>query len=343
MGGRVRLKIVYVLESLQQGGGVKVIVEQARGLAARGHLVEIVTKDARHDWIAIDVPISEVPAFSRETLPESDVMVATWFPTVVPVVEARRAPRIFHLCQGYEGLHEHVAHRRAEIDAAYAQDVPKLVVSEHLRAVLDGVPGRVQVIPQAIDPGAFAPPDDGRDAPRVPATLGLVGPFAARLKGIAHGLDAVRLLRAEGRVVRLLRACQLPETPEERELLAADEYAHAIPAGGMPRWYHRLDVLLFTSSHEEGFGLPALEAMAAGVPAVVTDIPSLRILPDDALMRVPERDSRAIARAAGRLLDDAALWRARRARGLEVAATFTLDRTLDRLEEIFGARDQKTS
>jgi glycosyltransferase involved in cell wall biosynthesis len=338
------LRIVYVLESLQQGGGVKVVVEQAHGLSARGHAVEIVTKDARHDWIAVHVPISEVRAFSRETLPESDVMVATWFPTVVPVVEARRAPRIFHLCQGYEGLHEHVAHRRSEIDAAYAQRVPKLVVSEHLRGVLDGVPGSVHLVPQAIDARAFAPPDPGRDAPRTPATLGLVGPFGARLKGIAHGLDAVRMLRAEGREVRLLRACQLPETPEERELFAADEYAHALPAGEMPGWYHRLDVLLFTSSHEEGFGLPALEAMAAGVPAVITDIPSLHVLPDDAVMRVPQRDSRAIACAAARLLDDAALWRSRRARGLEVAATFTLDRALDRLEEVFGAAGaQKTS
>jgi glycosyltransferase involved in cell wall biosynthesis len=337
------LRIVYVLESLEQGGGVKVVVEQARGLKARGHAVEIVTRNARHDWIEIDIPISEVPRFARETLPEADVMVATWFPTVVPVVEARRAPRVFHLCQGYEGLHDHVAHRRAEIDAAYAVDVPRLIVSEHLRAVLNGAPGGVHVIPQGIDARAFAPADADRALPRTPPTLGIVGPFAARLKGIAHGLEAVRTLRAGGRAVRLLRACQLPEMAEETALLAADEYAHAVPAAEMPHWYHRLDVLLFTSSHEEGFGLPALEAMAAGVPVVVTDIPSLRVLPEDAVLRVPEGDAPAMARAVARLLDDPALWSARRGRGLEVASRFTRDRVLDRLEELFDAAPQKTS
>ncbi|HQR66749.1 MAG TPA: group 1 glycosyl transferase, partial [Thermoanaerobaculia bacterium] len=80
------MKIVYVLESLELSGGVKVIVQHAEGLAARGHEVVLVTKDARHDWIPIRVPVVEVPRFDAETLPPADVHVATWFPTVAPTV-----------------------------------------------------------------------------------------------------------------------------------------------------------------------------------------------------------------------------------------------------------------
>ena len=42
-----------------------------------------------------------------------------------------------------------------------------------------------------------------------------------------------------------------------------------------------------------------------------------------------------MAREAVRLLDDESLWRARRRRGMEVAATFRLGPVLDRLEAIF--------
>jgi len=41
------MRIVYVLESLELSGGVKVIVEHAEGLRARGHDVMLVTRDAR--------------------------------------------------------------------------------------------------------------------------------------------------------------------------------------------------------------------------------------------------------------------------------------------------------
>ena len=72
----------------------------------------------------------------------------------------------------------------------------------------------------------------------------------------------------------------------------------------MPIWYHACDVLLFPSYDAEGFGLPPLEAMASGVPAVISDIPSLAILPEDAVSRVPAGDAAAMARATARLLDE---------------------------------------
>ena len=45
-----------------------------------------------------------------------------------------------------------------------------------------------------------------------------------------------------------------------------------------------------------------------------------------------------MAREAARLLDDPVLWAERRARGLEVARTFTIDAVLDRLETLFSQK-----
>ncbi len=333
------MRIAYVVESLELSGGVKVIVEHAAGLRARGHDVTLVTRDARHAWLEVGVPVLEVPVFDRATLPEADVHVATWFPTVVPTVRARRAPRVFHFCQGYEAPHPHTFHRLAEIDEAYRQPIPKLLVSAHLEAILaPRYPGTYHVLPQAIPAADFAPPDPQRSAPRRPPAVGVVGPFEAPLKGVAVALRAVARLREAGRDVRLYRASALPPSDAETRLLLADVFGHALPSGVMPIWYHALDVLLHPSFDAEGFPLPPLEAMAAGVPVVLTDIPSFAALGDDLVSRVPPGDASGMARETARLLDEPWLWATRRAKGMEAARGYSLDRVLDRLEEIFGQK-----
>ncbi|MFI5182444.1 MAG: glycosyltransferase family 4 protein [Thermoanaerobaculia bacterium] len=330
------MKIVWVLESLELSGGVKVVVEHAEGLARRGHDTSIVTRDARHDWIRIFVPVTEVPAFGASTLPEADIHVATWFPTVVPTARAGRARKVFHFSQGYEAKLPHLGPRRDEIEEAYREPVPKILISAHLLRLFEGrYPGPFHVISQTVDPDAFRPRGPDPDGPGSPPAVGVAGPFLAETKGIAVALRAVARLRESGRVLRLHRASHLPEERGESAITPIDSYVCARPAVEMPAWYHALDLLLFPAFDAEGFGLPALEAMASGVPVVVTDIPSLAVFPADAVSRVPQGDDAAMAREAARLLDDADLWRARRRRGLEVAATFRLGPVLDRLEEIF--------
>ena len=327
------MKDVYVVSSLEVSGGVKVIVEHAEALAARGHDVSIASLRPPEAWMPVGVPVAVLPEISAATLPAADVHVATWFETVVPTVRAGKARRVVHFSQGYEGIYPHVAHRKVEIDEAYRQDVPKLLISEHLVGLYEGVfPGPFHVLPQAIRAADYAPPDPEREGPRSPSVLGVVGPIEGLNKGIRFGLEAFRLLRASGRDVRLHRASQLPLSDVEREIVVPDVYAHGASVSAMARWYHGVDVLVHPSFEAEGFPLPPLEAMAAGVPAVLTDIPSYRPIPPDAAPRVPPGDAGAMAREVARLLDDPALWRARRARGMAVAATFSLAKAVDALE-----------
>jgi glycosyltransferase involved in cell wall biosynthesis len=79
----------------------------------------------------------------------------------------------------------------------------------------------------------------------------------------------------------------------------------------VPSWY-------------EGFGLPALEALACGTPVVAADLPALREVLSDQAELVPPGDADALADALLRVLDDPGGEPARAARRAR-AAGFTWD------------------
>jgi glycosyltransferase involved in cell wall biosynthesis len=86
--------------------------------------------------------------------------------------------------------------------------------------------------------------------------------------------------------------------------------------------YESAAVLALPSLYE-GFGLPLLEAMAHGVPAVIGNAGSLPELADGAALEVDAQDVDAIASALERLLADAALRRRLAEAGQKRAADFT--------------------
>ena len=77
----------------------------------------------------------------------------------------------------------------------------------------------------------------------------------------------------------------------------------------------------------EGFGLPVLEAMHRGVPVACADASSLPEVAGDAALLFDPRDVAAIAASIERLLEDPALARSLRAKGLARVREFTWART----------------
>jgi glycosyltransferase involved in cell wall biosynthesis len=99
--------------------------------------------------------------------------------------------------------------------------------------------------------------------------------------------------------------------------------------------YHQARGFLYPSL-VEGFGLPLLEAMSAGVPVVASDIPVFREVAEGAALFVPTDDTRAWIEAISALQDPtrrAALIEA----GREHAAAANWQRATDRLVAILRA------
>jgi glycosyltransferase-like protein len=109
-----------------------------------------------------------------------------------------------------------------------------------------------------------------------------------------------------------------------------------IPDEEMPTLYRAADVLGCPSTRE-GFGLVVMEALAAGLPVVTSDLPVFREhLADghDCLM-VPVGDSGPLAEALVSACHDGGLRAGLRAAGAETAARFTWAKAAEAHEEIY--------
>lgn len=328
-------RIVYLLEDTALYGGVKVALEQANLLAGRGWDVTVASPGPPPDWLPLEAKFARLAGFAPEDIPPAELLVATFWTTLGAAAAAQRrhGGAVVHLCQGFEGSNEHNRADHPAIEAAYRAPLPAIVVAAHLARLLAERFGRpARVVPPALGPGLrpalrFSPA-------RRPRIL-VVAPWEFYLKGVPVALAAIAELRRRGLPARSIRLSQWPLSAEEKALLPPDEFHQALPPSAVPGLLRGCDLLLAPSWPQEGFGLPALEAMACGVPVIASDIPSYREYASAARL-VPFDDPLAFAAAAEELLRDGASWRRHRRQGLEVAAGFSRERGADALEAAVG-------
>jgi glycosyltransferase involved in cell wall biosynthesis len=118
-------------------------------------------------------------------------------------------------------------------------------------------------------------------------------------------------------------------------------FLHDVADGDLPALYGGAAVFAL-ASHHEGFGLPVLEAMACGVPCVVSDRGSLPEVGGDVAVQVDPDDPEAMAAAIARVLTDGTLRADLGRRGRERAAAFSWARTaratLDVYDRVLAGR-----
>lgn len=109
-----------------------------------------------------------------------------------------------------------------------------------------------------------------------------------------------------------------------------------VPQEDRESWYARAKVLVLPSL-DEGFGLPVLEAMSAGIPVVASNRGALPEVTGGAADLVDARDPDAFAMAIERLVTDRVWAESRADAGLARAATYTWGATARRLHDAYLA------
>jgi glycosyltransferase involved in cell wall biosynthesis len=164
-----------------------------------------------------------------------------------------------------------------------------------------------------------------------PKTVLAVGNVLPRKNLVVLGI-AVRTLRKRGLDVNLRLVGQVPRAgrPVRAELehicgkwLTVSGYA---TEDELVRAYHQADAFCFPSLYE-GFGLPVLEAMTAGVPTIVANATALPEAAGHAGALVDPHDPTAWADTLERVLTDQREAAGMRSRGLAHAARFSWNTT----------------
>jgi glycosyltransferase involved in cell wall biosynthesis len=102
----------------------------------------------------------------------------------------------------------------------------------------------------------------------------------------------------------------------------------------LPLLYGAADLFVFPSLYE-GFGLPPLEAMASGVPVVVSRSSSLPEVVGDAAQMARPESAEELSEAMARVLTDEGLRTSMVARGIQQSARFTWEAAARKMLDVY--------
>lgn len=279
-----------------------------------------------------------------------------------PIRTDLRVVRTLHHVDDFTTLVLVECQRRAIVDPDRL-----LVVSEHWREILSAeYEVKAEVVPNGIDQDRFGPAVPGQRAAlrsRVGApddrffvlTVGGIEPrkgtatlFEA-LAELKNRLDPAPVLGIVGghsfQDYRAYRDAALARLPALGLELGTDVVLlGTVSDAELGGWYRAADAFAFPSV-KEGFGLVVLEAMAAGLPVVATDIPVFAeyLTDGENALLAPSGDARALAGALERVAGDSALRQRLVTGGAAVVGRFTWEASARRHLEIYGALEEASN
>ncbi|MGH7355807.1 MAG: glycosyltransferase family 4 protein [Candidatus Rokuibacteriota bacterium] len=238
----------------------------------------------------------------------------------------------------YDRVLTRVARRCARIAAAVIADSE--ASRRDIVARLGVAPAKVRVIPVGLGPEFRPTTPDASTLVR----YGLRQPYALYVGNFKPHKNVPRLLRAWAGLPGDLRAAHRlvlaggdRDGRAELEALAGSlglgdglAFAGLVADADLPAVYGGA-ALVVLPSLEEGFGLPALEAMACGTPVVASNRGALpEVVGEAGLLVDPDKDD-ALEAALTAALSSAELRADLRRRGLARAAEFPMERTAGRV------------
>ncbi|GBC85788.1 2-deoxystreptamine glucosyltransferase [bacterium HR11] len=221
-------------------------------------------------------------------------------------------------------------------------------VARQLGDLYPEVRDRIRVTPLGVPPEFLAPlpPDSAAEVRRaysLPEEYVLFVGALNRRKNPGLAAEVVRILQSRRRAGPWVVVGQGPLEADLRERqrrygLTA-YFIGYVPRERLPAIYGGATLLLMTS-HDEGFGIPLLEAMASGVPVVALRRGAVPEVVGEAAVLVDEADAEALAEACERVLTDSALRADLIERGRARARHFrwseTARRTYEAYREVLG-------
>jgi glycosyltransferase-like protein len=310
------VKIALLSYSTKPRGGVVHTLALAEALAALGESVTVWTlgRDGDAGFFrpvhpSVSLAVVPFPAVDGESVGDRiirsiAVLRNAFDPAGYDIVHAQdcisanavdRCVRTVHHLDQFTTPELAACHERAIVEP-YAHVCVSASVAAELRS---GWGIQATVIPNGVDYDRFATAsgDTYRDRyGRYVLAVGGIEPRKGSLELLAAyarlrtRLPDVRLVIAGGETLFDYRPYRAQWDARAAALSVTPEVLGAVPHTQLPALVAGASAFAFPS-HKEGFGLAAMEALAAGVPTVVNDLPVLREIFRDTVRYAPTVDS----------------------------------------------------
>ncbi len=361
------MNIVHTEASCGWGGQEIRILEESRGMLARGHQVVVLCPPESRIFAEAKrrgIPVEALP-IGRKNL-KGFFALRRWLAThPADVINTHSSTDSWLAALACKTLHDappivRTRHISAPIPAnrasrwLYTHAVRHVATTgESLRQTLirhNRFPAKqITSVPTGIDASRFAPTADkaamrhalGLDPAR--RYLGIVATLRS-WKGHLFLLDAFASLAKDHPDLILLIVGEGPMRNVIEDKIAELHLADRVQLAGQQDrpedWLKALDVFCLPSYANEGVPQAVLQAMLTGLPIVSTPVGAITeaIADGKTGLIVPPKDSQALAAAISRLLDDAVMANSLGAQAREDAINrFGFEHMLDRMETIFRA------
>jgi glycosyltransferase involved in cell wall biosynthesis len=340
-------------------GGVKVFSQHVKLLNEIGYETLLLTRNMQIDSNLTELNLYEKPTLVKtdDDIPDCDIYVGSVYRDVKMLYQMGMG-KVIHLCQTYEPIdymsrikNEAITEkylrkgvfsiwryidvlkfkrRIKEIESIYALPTGKAAVSKHLAELIEKRYGqKCFLIQNGIDSNIFYPNEERIWGENGRTRILSVGPINVGCKGIPDTLQSIKILKDKGIKMEFIRVS--PEPPSEREEVekVVDQYYINLKEKEMAELYRSTDIFISSSLEGEGFGLPAMEALASGVPSILTEISSYKNFDTrrDFAYFVPTHRPDRIAEGVLTFIKDKGFRERCRERGISVSKGFTLERT----------------
>ena len=202
-------------------------------------------------------------------------------------------------------------------------------------------PGDYRIIPNGVDLDRFAQAEPFEELRDGTLNILFVGRFEER-KGLIHLLKAYHRLRKRKVDARLLVVGAGPKLREYKRYVGLRgirdvEFLGRVSDDEKVRYFASADIYCAPNTGQESFGIVLLEAMAAGVPIVASDIHGFKRVVERNVqgILVEPRNPRALAAGLYALARDPDLRHEMGDAGRERAPEFSWDRVTERIVDFY--------
>jgi glycosyltransferase involved in cell wall biosynthesis len=360
-------RILHTESSMEMGGQEYRVLEEALGMANRGHEVIVavpqgsqmaslaqkkelpieLTASGKTAWINLVTIYLRIIRHHRIEIVNTHGSLDSWTASVAGrlsplkpiIIRTRHKSTPISQTWRHQWLYKYLPHGVMTT----SERIRKEMIT---RQTLD--PTRTLSVPTGVNLGIFDATNTQEDLRKEfgigkeSIVLGTVA-FLRDYKGIHLCLDAVALLRHQFPTLKFLVVGDGPEglrLREKAESLGIQNYVHFV---GFRSDVHRvlaaLDVFVLPSTAGEGVPQAITQAMAMGVPVVATSIGGIPevVIHEETGMLVPVNNVEALTHCIRDLLKDASLCAkiVAKAQAL-VAQSYSLEVMLDAVEQFYG-------